>query len=135
MRTHRWILALIGLLAVGLLATGCGGDDETTTTTDPAAAGLSESTDSTAMTDSTVTTDSSDSGASAEDVYNACVDALKGVTNESIAGGQCETVRAAFEQCAKSAAAGGDAGAEVGLQVCQQAADKAVDLMNTAGGN
>lgn len=125
MRTQRWMLALIGLLAVGLLAAGCGGDDDETTS--------SESSTPTEMTNET--TEATADGASAEDVYNACVDAVEGAGVEDQVMPQCEQARDAFEECANQAGnAGNDQAAELALQICQQAADQAVKSLEAAGG-
>ncbi|GIK78147.1 MAG: hypothetical protein KJ006_03660 [Thermoleophilia bacterium] len=128
-KTHLTLIAL-GALTLGLLAAGCGGDDETGATDATTAA----TTTTTAAT-TTTTGDASVEGASSEDVYNACIDAIEGTAAEQIGQTACEQARDAFEQCAKEAEqAGGDA-AETALGICQQAADQAVkSLQASAGG-
>ena len=135
MRKNLWILAVVGVLACGVVAAGCGSDDDSASTTEVTL----EDTDATTTTsgdETTVTaTDSttSDDGATADDVYNACIDAIEGTPAESAAKSSCEQARTAFEQCAKQAeSAGGDA-AETALGICQQAADEAVKQLEAAG--
>ncbi len=130
MRNQRWMLALIGLLAVGLLAAGCGDDDSSST----------EGSTPTEMSDATTEDSDGDSedageGASADDVYNACIDAVEGTAVEDQAKPQCEQARDAFEECTTQAGkAGNDQATELALQICQQAADQAVKALESAGG-
>jgi hypothetical protein len=136
MRKNLWILAVVGVLACGAIAAGCGGDDDTASTTEVTVEDTDAST-TTSGDDTTVTaTDSTSSdsgGATADDVYDACVDAIEGTPAESAGQSSCEQARTAFEQCTKQAeAAGGDA-AETALGICQQAADEAVKQLEAAG--
>jgi hypothetical protein len=146
MRKNLWILAVVGVLACGVIAAGCGGDDDTASTTEVTVEDTDASTttsgDDTTVTatdstssDSTATdsTSSDSGGATADDVYDACVDAIEGTPAESAGQSSCEQARTAFEQCTKQAeAAGGDA-AETALGICQQAADEAVKQLEAAG--
>jgi hypothetical protein len=140
MRKAHLIPIVLGVLALGLLAAGCGGDDETaatdttaattTTATEDTTAG--ETTGDTTETDST-TTDSG-AGARAYDVYNACVDAIEGSAAEQVGQSACEQARDAFEQCTRQAEkAGGDA-ADTAIGICQQAADQAVKSLESSSG-
>ena len=122
MRKNLWILAIVGVLACGVVAAGCGSDDDSTSTTEVTVEDTDASTttsgDETTVTATDSTTSDSD-GATADDVYNACIDAIEGTPAESAAKSSCEQARTAFEQCAKQAeAAGGDA-AETALGICQ----------------
>lgn len=137
MRNNRWIVLLVGLLACGLLAAGCGDDDESTTT--PAATEETAAEDTTAADDTEESTteetteDTGDTGATPDDVYNACVDVIEGTAAEEAALPSCEQARNAFEQCLQQAeAAGGDA-ADAALGICQQAADQAITTLESAG--
>lgn len=137
MRKQVWILLIAGVFACGLLAAGCGDDDSSSTevTVEDTDASTTVSDGDTSVTAEDTST-SSDSGeaASADDVYNACVDAIEGTAAEAAGQTACEQARDAFEQCAEQAeAAGGDA-AETALGICQQAADQAVKSLQAAGG-
>ena len=59
--------------------------------------------------------------ATADDVYNACIDAIKGSTASKSA---CASARDVFTQCAD--AAGGGLAASTALRACQAAADQTV---------
>jgi hypothetical protein len=141
MRKQVWILLIVGVFALGLLAAGCGGNDDTGTTevtledTDATTTTTGGETTITTDTSTTTTDTTSTSGdTSPDDVYNACVDAIKGTAAESAGETACAQARDAFEQCAKQAeAAGGDA-ADTALGICQQAADQAVKSLEAAGG-
>jgi hypothetical protein len=130
MRNLKWLAALVAVLGVGLLATGCGGDDDTTTVT----SGSDTSTEATTTEDSTSTSeDSGTSGSTPDDVYNACIDVIEGTPAENASTPACEQARDAFQQCLDQAnAAGGDAG-ETAAQLCQDAADQTIDTLKTAG--
>jgi hypothetical protein len=130
MRRAHLIPIVLGVLALGLLAAGCGGDDETTTEPLPA---TTTATDTTTGEDAT-TTDTAE-GASSEDVYNACIDAIEGTAAEQVGKTACEQARDAFEQCAEQAEKAGGQAAETALGICQQAADQAVkSLQSSTGG-
>ncbi len=131
MRKNAWILLVVGVLAVGVLAAGCGGSDDTSTTdvtVEDSDASTTVSGDETSMS-----TDDSSGSASADDVYNACIDAISGTPAEAAGETACAQARDAFEQCATQAeSAGGDAG-QTALGICQQAADQAVKSLQAAG--
>ena len=136
MRKNVWILLIVGVFALGLVAAGCGSSDDsssTEVTVDSSDASTTVSGDETDVTAEDTST-SSDSGATADDVYNACIDAIDGTAAEAAGQTACEQARDAFDQCAKQAeAAGGDA-ADTALGICQQAADQAVKSLQSAGG-
>ena len=130
MRNHKWVVALIALAATGLIAAGCGGDDDSTST----ATATSTAATSTTATDSSTTessTTSDSGGATPDDVYNACVDALSGTPAESTAQTACDQARNAFEQCEKQSADANSAEAE---QACQDAANQVVDQLKAVTG-
>ncbi len=132
MRKNVWILLVVGVLACGLLVAACGDSDETSgtdVTVENSDASTTVSGDDTSVTSE----DTSSDGATADDVYNACIDAIDGTAAESAGETACAQARDAFEQCATQAeAAGGDA-AETALGICQQAADQAVKSLQAAG--
>ena len=133
MRKNVWILLIVGVLACGLLAAGCGGNDDTSSTTEVTVEG----------TDASTTTSGDET----------TVDRRRHVDRErrhrrrrlqrvhrrdrghGRRVGRSDRLRAgrdAFEQCAKQAeAAGGDA-ADTALGICQQAADQAVKSLQAA---
>jgi hypothetical protein len=117
----KWILALSALLAVGLIAAGCGDDDDSSDST---------TTTSTAE-DTSGSSDSSDSsgGATAEDVYTACQDAIAGTPAESAGEAGCAAARDAFEQCATQAENLDSAAKETAIKACQDTADAAVKAL------
>jgi hypothetical protein len=132
---------MVGLLACGLLAAGCGSDDSTSTaavssteaTTSSADTSTTEATtsDDTSTTEDTTSDDTSSSGGTTpDDVYQACLDAISGTAAEDAAKPSCDQAKAAFEQCAQQAAsAGGDAA----TAICQSAADEAIKQLQAAG--
>ena len=137
MRNHRWIVLLVGLLACGLLAAGCGDDDESTTT--PAAIEETTAEETTAADDTAettteeTTTDSEDvAGATPDDVYNACVDVIEGTAAEEAAMPSCEQARDAFEQCLSRPRPPATP-ADAALGICQDAADQAIKTLEAAG--
>jgi hypothetical protein len=71
---------------------------------------------------------SSGGDATADDVYNACIDA---VGNAGKAG--CTSARDAFTQCADQAEAAGGLAAGTALNACQQAANQTVDALKASG--
>jgi hypothetical protein len=64
--------------------------------------------------------------ATADDVYNACIDAIKGSTASKSA---CVSARDVFTQCADSA---GGLAASTTLRACQAAADQTVKALKAA---
>jgi hypothetical protein len=132
MRNLKWLAALVAVLAVGLIAAGCGGDDDETT-----AATVTEATttteDEATTEDETTSEDTSAEGSTPDDVYNACIDVIEGTPAEEASKPACEQARDAFQQCLDQAdAAGGDAG-DTAAQLCQDAADQTIDTLKTAG--
>ena len=74
MRISKWLIALVAIMATGLIAAGCGDDDESTTT-----AAETTSTSEETTSEDTSTSDTGDSDlATADDVYNACIDVIEG---------------------------------------------------------
>jgi len=143
-KPERWLIALIGLVACGLIAAGCGDDEETSTAPAATTAETTDEDTSTAeatdgSTPETTTEDSAgDDSASeaidADGVYDACVGAVEGTPAEAQAQTACEQARTAFEQCAKQAeATSDDAAREAAIAICQQAADQAVAALEAAG--
>ena len=134
----RWVVLLVGLLACGLLAAGCGDDsdddssDAATITAPPEPPNIPE--DATAPVPET-TTPSEDStstdiagGIDTEAFQQDCIDAVGGATEGEAL---CQQAVDSFEQCAEAAATAGDAAA---VQTCQQIADQALESLEGAGG-
>lgn len=132
MRNGKWLVLMVALLTCGLIAAGCGDDEEPTT-----AAPTSEETTSEDTTAEETTEESDDSdatGSSPDDIYNACMDVIKGTPAEAAGETACAQARDAFEQCAEQAdAIGDDSGREMAVQACQDAADQAVAALEAAG--
>ncbi|MFN8113746.1 MAG: hypothetical protein U0R51_11175 [Solirubrobacterales bacterium] len=138
MRKQVWILLIVGVLACGLLAAGCGSSDDSSSTEvtveDTDASTTVSDGDTSVTAEDTSTSSDSSGGATADDVYNACVDAIEGTAAEQAGQTACQQAKDAFEQCAQQAeAAGGDA-ADTALGICQDAADQAVKQLEAAGG-
>ena len=72
---------------------------------------------------------SSGGSATADDVYNACIDAIKGAAAGK---STCATARDAFTQCAASAASAGGLAESTALNACQTAADQTVAALKAA---
>jgi len=126
MRNYQWLLAGLALVAAGLIA-GCGGGGSTST-------GEVTGTVSGPNGSATVTgTTTSVSGATPDDVYNACLDAIQGTAAESVAQQGCSQARDAFEQCLSGAQNAPEGSArDQALKACQQAADKATSALKSA---
>jgi hypothetical protein len=130
MRNLKGLAALVAVLAIGMLAAGCGGDDDTTSTVTAAEDASTTSTEATSTTEESTT---EASGSTPDDVYNACIDVIEGTPAEEASKPACEQARDAFQQCIDQAdAAGGDAG-DTAAQLCQDAADQTIDTLKTAG--
>ena len=127
MRTNRWIVLLVGLLACGLLAAGCGDDEESTS--DAPAATEEAATDSEATTeDSESTEETSDSSeVDVEAFLSECQDAAAGTPAEATADQVCQQAADALEECA------GAANDDQTIAACQDAADAAVKQLQAAG--
>lgn len=129
MRNSKWILALVGLLACGLISVGCGDDDESGSD-EPAA---SEESSSDSSSEDTSSDDSGAEGSTPDDVLAACEDVIEGTPGEEAGQAGCEAAADAFEQClTQSEAVDDDAARETALQACQDAADQAVDALKSA---
>jgi hypothetical protein len=125
MRQQKWLAALAAVLAVGLLAAGCGGDDETTTV--PAA--------TTTEDETTTSEDSGSEGSTPDDVYGACIDAVEGTPAEASGQQFCEQARNAFEQCqAQAEDLPSGSARDTAIQACQDAADQTVAGLQAASG-
>ncbi|MDX6587191.1 MAG: hypothetical protein QOI31_1664 [Solirubrobacterales bacterium] len=127
MRIAKWMLALMALLACGLIAVGCGDDDDDSSSSDEPATEESSSSDDSSS-------DSSSSGVDADAFLSECEDAFAGTPGEDAAATACQQAADALEQCGDQAeAAGGDDSAvEAAVQICQDAADEAVKQLEAA---
>ena len=141
MRQWKWLTMLVAVLAMGLIAAGCGDDEDSSS--DPAATtSEAESTaEDTEPTEEPTTEDSGSSdGSSPDDVYNACIDVIEesgaaGTAAEDAGKTACEQARSAFEQCLKQAEASGDSdAAEIAIKACQNAADQTVAALEAGTG-
>jgi len=127
MRISKWMLALIALLACGLIAAGCGDDDEDSSSSDEPA--TEESSDS-GSDDS-----SSTEGSTPDDVLAACEEVIEGTAAEDAGQAGCQAAADAFEQClAQAEDIGNDGARETALGACQDAADQAVAALKAAPG-
>jgi hypothetical protein len=130
MRNSKWILALVGLLACGLIAVGCGDDDDDASSSDEPA---TEETGATGETDT-----DTDAGAGTVDVdefLSSCEETVEGTPGAETAIAACEDAADALEQCAEEANESGDEElAETAIEACQQAADDAVKQFEALGG-
>jgi hypothetical protein len=73
---------------------------------------------------------SSGTNATADDVYNACVDAIKGSATPK---STCASARNTFAQCASAAASAGGLAGDTALKVCQNAANQVVAGLKSGG--
>jgi len=132
MRKYHLITLIAGVLALGLLAAGCGGSDETSTTVSVDTTTL-QTTDTTASetTDTTTTettdTTSTSGGVDTSAFLDECTKTAQGTAVESIAQQTCQQAADALEQCA------GQANNDAAIQACQQVADEAVKQLQAAG--
>jgi hypothetical protein len=118
MKNYIWLSACVAIAAAGLVA-GCGGGGSTTTPTTPSVA--------TTPSVSTSTTTGASGEATPDDVYNACLDALKDVSNQQVVQRGCASARDAFEQCSTQASNAPQGPArDAAIKACQQAANKTV---------
>jgi hypothetical protein len=129
MRIGKWMLALMALLACGLIAVGCGDDDDDSSSSDEPAA---EETSDTSSDDSS--DDSSSSGVDADAFLAECEDAIAGTPAEDAGGAACQQAADALESCGEQAEAAGadDAAVEQAVAICQDAADQAVEQLEAA---
>ena len=107
MRIAKWMLALIALLACGLIAVGCGDDDDDS---------------------------SSDTAVDADAFLAECEDAVAGTPAEETAATVCQQAADALESCGEQAeAAGGDDDVVAqAVEACQATADAAVEQLEAA---
>src|SRR5436190_20359866 len=125
MHDRKWLFALTALIACGLIA-GCGSSNSSSTSS--TAAGGSSST-----TTSSGSTTASSGGATPDDVYNACLDAIKGTAAESTGQTACAQARDAFEQCTTQASNQPEGTArDTAIKACQTAANKAMSALKSA---
>ena len=136
MRNAKWLVLLVGVLACGLIAAGCG-DDEDTSSTVATPESTSTTSDDTGDETSTTSDDSGDDssgGNTPDDVFNACMDVIAGTPAEAAGQSACESARDAFEQCTSQAESIGDSsGQDLAVQACQDAADQAVAALEASG--
>jgi len=132
MRNSKWILALVGLLACGLIAVGCGDDDDDASSSDEPAA---EETGATGETDTDTATDAGAGTVDVDEFLSSCEETVEGTPGAETAIAACEDAADALEQCAEEANESGDeALAETAIEACQQAADDAVKQFEALGG-
>jgi hypothetical protein len=126
MRNYQWLLAGLALVAAGLIA-GCGGSGSTTGEVTGTVSGPNGSATVTG------TTTSASSQATPDDVYNACLDAIKGTAAESTGQQACAQARDAFEQCTTQAQNAPEGTARnTALKACQTAANKATAALKSS---
>jgi hypothetical protein len=126
MHKTKWLLALVALIAVGVMA-GCGSGSSTTT--DEVTGTVSGPGGSATAT----VTNTSVSGATPDDVYQACLDAVSGTAAESAGQTACAQARDAFSQCMTQAQNAPEGSAQsAALKACQEAANKATESLNSA---
>jgi hypothetical protein len=116
----RWLTALGALLALGLLASGCGG--ETTTVT------VAPSTTSSSGSSTT------SSEATPEELYDECIDAVEGTPAESTGQTTCQQTRDVLEQCIQQARSLPQSAQASAIRICDSAARQAIDGLKAAGG-
>jgi hypothetical protein len=127
MSNYKWLLACLALVAGGLIA-GCGGSSSSTT---GVVTGTVSGPNGSAT--ATATTTSASGQATPDDVYNACIDAIKGTAAESAGQSACAQARTAFEQCTTAAdnAPSGSA-QDAAVKACQDAANRATAALKSA---
>jgi hypothetical protein len=125
MKGRNLVYACLAIAAAAGIA-GCGGGDGGTSAT---------SADETTTVSVPATTSSTVAGqASPDDVFQACLGALKGNVPDSAAQNACSQVRDAFQQCATAAANAPEGSArDTAMKACQQAADQATSKLNSSG--
>src|SRR3954453_7449199 len=125
MKNYKWLSAGLVLVAAALVA-GCGGGGGSSTTSAPASGSASTSSSSTTTTEAS-------GDATPDDVYNACLDALKDVGSQDVVQQGCSQARDAFQQCATAASNAPEGSArEQALSACQDAANKAVEQLQSS---
>jgi hypothetical protein len=121
MKDHKWLVGCLALVVAGMIA-GCGGGDNGATATITSGSGETSTTSTEAV-----------SGATPDDVYQACLDAVSGTAAESAGQTACANARDAFEQCTTEASNAPEGAArDAALKACQEAADKATAALNAS---
>src|SRR4051794_484706 len=101
MRNAKWVIALVALMALGMIAAGCGSSNDTSST---AASTTATESSSTTGGSSSTTSSGGSGGATSADVLKACEDAIKGTPAESAGQTACQQAADAFDQCNQQAA-------------------------------
>jgi hypothetical protein len=128
MPQHKGLIVLLGLLACGLIAAGCGSDDSSSSSS------TSAETTTTEATVSSTTASDTGGGSTPDDVYNACIDAIAGTPAEQAGQAGCEGARTAFETCSKQAENAPEGTArDAAVAACQQAADATTAALQSGG--
>jgi hypothetical protein len=132
MQNRKWLVALLALaigVGAGLIA-GCGSSDSSSTSASSTAASTDTSSSGGSSSGGSSSGGSSISGnATADDVYNACEDAIN---NASAGQAGCQAAKSAFEQCAQQAASLSGSSKDTAMSACQDAANQAVAALKAA---
>jgi hypothetical protein len=132
MRTSRWLIALVAIMATGLIAAGCGDDDESTTAAAETTSTSEETTSEDTSTSEEATAD--DVSSTPDDVYHACIEAVEGRPGESAGQAICEQARDGFEQCVSQAEGLSEGTArDLAIRTCQGIADRATEALEGSG--
>jgi hypothetical protein len=119
-----WMCACVALMAATAVA-GCGGGGASTSSGTSGAAGTLPATTSTTSTVA--------GQATPDDVYQACLGALKGAVADKAAQNACSQVRDAFQQCTTAASNAPEGSArDAAVRACQQAADRATSQLESS---
>jgi len=133
MRNSRWILMLVGLLACGLIAAGCGDDEDDSSSDEPATEEESGATGETGSTDTDTSTEAAT--VDVDEFLSSCEETVEGSPGADTAIAACEDAADALEECAATANESGDEElAAEAIEVCQRAADDAVKQFEALGG-
>jgi hypothetical protein len=131
MWNSKWIMVLMGLLACGLIAAGCGDDDDDSSSDEPATEEESGATGESGSTD----TDSGDATVDVDEFLSSCEETVEGTPGAETAIAACEDAADALEECAATANESGDEElAAEAIALCQKAADDAVKQFEALGG-
>jgi hypothetical protein len=130
MRIAKWMLALVAILACGLIAVGCGDDDSSSSSDDSA------TTEESTSSDDTSSDTSSSGGVDADAFLSECQDTVAGTPAEDAGNTACQQAADALEQCGQQAEdAGADEDAVASAEkICQDAADQALEQLQAANG-
>ena len=132
MRNYQWLLAGLALVTAGLIA-GCGGSSSSSSSSTGAVTGTVSGPNGSATATVSTTTTSASGQATPTDVYNACLDAIKGTSAESAGQQACAQARDAFEQCITQAGNAPEGTArDTALKACQTAANKATAALKSS---